>query len=51
MAKLSQNEIADKVKTLCNGLTSDNLVELLSELYWGLRAGEKDEFLRKTDNE
>ena len=51
MAKyMTQGEIADKVKTLCNGLTSKNLITLLTELYYGLRDGEKEEFLRQTEN-
>lgn len=51
MAKyMTQEEITNKVKTLCNGLTSENLVSLLTELYNGLRDGEKDEFLRETEN-
>lgn len=47
---MTQGEIADKVKTLCNGLTSENLVTLLAELYYGLRDAEKDKFLRETEN-
>lgn len=47
---LSQNEIATKVKTLCNGLSGKNLVELMSELYWGLTDSEKDKFLELTEN-
>ena len=47
---MTQQEIANKVKTLCNGLRSENLVTLLSELYWGLRAEEKDRFLEETEN-
>jgi len=51
MAKyMTQGEIADKVKTLCNGLTSENLITILTELYYGLRAEEKDKFLRETEN-
>ena len=51
MAKnMTQEEIANKVKTLCNGLTSENLISLLTELYYGLSDGEKDEFLRETEN-
>ena len=47
---MTQGEIIDKVKILCNGLTSENLIILLTELYYGLRDGEKDKFLRETEN-
>ena len=50
MAKVSQEEIASKVKSLCTGLSSRNLVELMSELYWGLTDSEKDKFLELTEN-
>lgn len=48
--KLSQEEIAYQVKKSCNGLTSKNLIELMSELYWGLTDSEKDKFLELTEN-
>lgn len=52
MAKkvLTQQEIADKVKVLCNGLSSKNLVELISELYSGLYEEEKEKLLNKINN-
>ena len=50
MAKVSQEEIAAKIKSLCNALSSRNLVELMSELYWGLTDSEKDKFLELTEN-
>ena len=51
MAKvLSQEEIAFQVKRFCNGLSSENLVGLMSELYWGLTDSEKDKFLELTEN-
>ena len=51
MAKvLSQEEIAFQVQRFCNGLSSENLVGLMSELYWGLTDSEKDKFLELTEN-
>ena len=40
----------DTIITLFNNLTSEEKVETLTTLYYTLRAEQKDEFLRETEN-
>jgi hypothetical protein len=40
----------DTIITLFNNLTNKEKVETLTALYYTLRAGQKDEFLRETQN-
>ena len=40
----------DTIITLFNNLTSEEKVETLTALYYTLRAEQKDEFLRETEN-
>jgi len=40
----------DTIITLFNNLTNEEKVETLTTLYYTLRAEQKDEFLRETEN-
>lgn len=40
----------DTIITLFNNLTNEEKVETLTTLYYSLRAEQKDEFLRETEN-
>ena len=40
----------DTIITLFNGLSKDEQVETLVELYYSMYDSQKDEFLRETDN-
>ena len=40
----------DAIITLFNGLSKDEQVETLTVLYFSMRAEQKDEFLRETEN-
>ena len=40
----------DTIITLFNNLTNEEKVEILTTLYYSLRAEQKDEFLRETEN-
>lgn len=40
----------DTIITLFNNLTNEEKVETLTTLYYALRAEQKDEFLRETEN-
>ena len=47
---MTVQEKVDKVKAICNTLSGENMVMLMTELYYGLSDYEKDEFLRETEN-
>ena len=40
----------DTIITLFNNLTNEEKVETLTALYFSMRAEQKDEFLRETEN-
>ena len=40
----------DTIITLFNNLTNEEKVETLTSLYFSLRAEQKDDFLRETEN-
>ena len=42
---LTQQEIVDRIFYLCNGLSSQNMVLLMADLYRGLRNSEKIKLL------
>lgn len=44
------NEMYNKIKKEFSTLSSADKVELLAELYYSLYDGEKDDFLRETEN-